>query len=182
MNHLSDAKQIKIIQALKSKGNYEDGIKLCNEFLEKYPGAWIGYREKADILCRQGKYQEAIIERQKLAELNSEEPADYYDLAILALTLGDNKSCVKWADTCLSWSKIHEYTYYSQAANFHKAVALKNLGNFADALNICEGLDDGYGTFISGEGFVAKEDLIKICKANSDSTNTKVRSWNFDDI
>ncbi len=182
MNYLSDEKQIKRIQALKSKGSYEDGIKLCNDFLEKYPKAWIGYREKADILCLQGKHQEAMIERQKLAELNSEEPADYYDLARLALTLGDNTNCVKWADTCLSWSKIHQHTYYCQASNFYKAVALKNLGCFTDALEVCGSLDDGYGTFISGEGFVVKEDLIKICKANLDSANAKVRSWNFDDI
>jgi tetratricopeptide (TPR) repeat protein len=182
VNYLSDAKQIKKIQALKSKGSYEEGIRLCNEFIEKHPEAWVGYREKADILCRQGKYQEAMIERQKLAELNSEEPADYYDLAILALILGDNKNCVKWADTCLSWSKIHEYTYYYQASNFHKAVALKNLGCFTDALEVCGSLDDGYGSFISGEGFVVKEDLIKICKTNLDSANAKVRSWNFDDI
>ncbi|MDD1617187.1 MAG: hypothetical protein CG439_2343 [Methylococcaceae bacterium NSP1-2] len=164
MTHLSVEERIKKIQTLTAKGIYKDGIKLCNEFIEKYPDTWIGYREKADILCLQGKYQEAMNERLKLAELNSEEPSDYYDLTRLSLTLGDNQSCIKWADICLSWSKMHEHTYYCQASNFYKAVSLKNLGFFADALKVCECLDDEYGTFINGEGFIAKEDLIKICQ------------------
>ena len=149
------------IQSLLSKSEHELALKKCEDLINAFPEAWNGYRLKSDILNDQKKYKEEWDVRQNLIKLNSEEPSDYYDLTRLALRLGYYKDAISTADIGINLCKKHDNFYYFQACNFYKANALLNLKKYDQVLDACSHLDDGYGTYITNQGMVTKEDLIK---------------------
>ncbi len=152
--------RIKEVQNLHKSGDYKKSLGLCNSFIRDYPKAWVGYRTKADILLDVKDYQEALITWEKLAEIGSDEPSDYYDLSRLCLSLGKNRECVDWAEKAIALCKQHKKFYYFQACHFYMTNALINLGLFSAALRCCNILDDGYSAHIRGVGVKNKEELL----------------------
>jgi len=156
------------IRSLLSNSEYELALNKCDELIKLFPDAWNVYRMKADIYNDQKNYKEEWEVRQHLIAVNSEEPSDYYDLTRLALRLGYYREAVSMANMGISLCEKHNNLYYFQACYFYKANALLSLKKYDEVADACSHLDDGYGTYISNQGMVAKEDLIKKALDQSD--------------
>ena len=167
------------IRALSKSKQFNDALAVCENLVSEHPKECFGYRAKADVLQLMGDHSEALVAREEVAKLGSEEPSDYYDLARLCFSMGRNEECIRWADRALLLSKKHDSDYYMQASHFFKANALLNINSFQEVLDICAFLEDGYGTFISGKGMVTKEDIVR--SATEGKGRTQEKSWTFDD-
>ncbi len=152
---------IKKIASLVKKDDYETALNCCDELIADAPQAWIAYREKADILESLKRYNEALVVRETLIDIGSDEPSDYYDLCRLSLKLGKNNEAIHWADECIKLSNIHNNFYYHDASVFYKANALLNLKRYQEAIDASNTLENGYGTYLSGIGMRTKEDILK---------------------
>jgi len=149
----------KIKSHVKS-GEYDMALLLCDQFISRYPDAWMGYREKASILTKMKNYKEALSVQEKLVEIGSEEPCDYYDLAHNYIYFGMFRECVVSSDACISICKKHNHYYYYKPCCFTKAFGLLRLKEYKAALEACGEIDGDFSVYVSKVGMVSIIDIV----------------------
>lgn len=167
------------IKILTDYKQYDEALSLCEDLIAEHPKGWFGYREKAHVLDMKREGAESLACRRKVAELGSDEPGDYYHLAITCQSLGEYQECVSWADYGIMLCEQHNHYYYHPSCVFFKANALLALQRYEDALAQALTLDDGFKTWVNGKGIITKEDIIKSAEYALGQRKQKV--WKFDD-
>ncbi|MBI3560576.1 MAG: hypothetical protein HY080_02520 [Gammaproteobacteria bacterium] len=145
---------------------FDSALAVCEQLIHDLPESWSVYRRKADILEAMNERNQALTVREHLTKVGTEEPADFYDLTRLCVSLQRYKEAIKWAEKCISLCAIHDNFYYYNAAYFYKSFSELKLMRFGESIDTSAHLKDGYSTYINGYGVVTKEDIILEAKIN----------------
>ncbi|WP_275100409.1 tetratricopeptide repeat protein [Sedimenticola hydrogenitrophicus] len=173
-------KRIEKIRSLYDRKQYDLALVKSDEFISIYPEAWVGYREKADILEASRRFEDALSVRRYLAEFPSEEPSDFYDLARLSVSLGLYREAITAADRGIALCEDNSEHYYFQALYFYKSFALVKTQNYKDAIQACMKLEDDYGTHITSVGMVHRADIVTEAKNAIERMAEKKKLWKFE--
>lgn len=179
MEYETDEELIKARGFFKNS-RHTDALKLYDSFIARNPDAWVGYREKADVLRAQKMYQLALETLEKLTGIGSEEPNDYYDLARLCVILGKYTDAIYWADIGISLCEKHENYYYYKASHFYKAYSLVKLSQYKEALEACLKLDDDYSAHIADVGMVTRKSIVSEAKFGIERQERSKKIWKFE--
>ena len=144
--------------------DYGSALDIADQVVRKYPMELSALRKKADILSLMSNVQESLLVRTRLHTLNSQEPADYYDLARHSLSLGQNSESVKWCRKGLELCEWYGDEYYKHAFYFYLANALYNMSIYKEAVDVANKLPLGYQVHLGEVGNRTKEDLLKLCE------------------
>lgn len=167
MNDSALGIKLKQIDKFVSENNKEACLNLCAELITEYPETPSAFRKKADALEGFGELDDSYSARQALTDLGDDEPADFYDLALLSWKMQLPHECIEWAQKAIAACKKHNRDYYYQASNFYKAVSEIQIGYFEDALQSSRNLEDGYKTYVYKNGMISKEAIIEQAQKRS---------------
>jgi tetratricopeptide (TPR) repeat protein len=174
------SKRIDEIRSLYDRKLYDLALEKNDEFISDYPSAWIGYREKADILEASGRFDEALSIRKHLVELSSEEPCDFYDFVRLSVNLGEYGYAIVIADKGIVLCEDNSEYYYYQALHFYKAYALVKSHKYKEAIQSCLKLEGDYGTYISGVGMVKRGEILDEARVEIKKRDKRKKVWKFE--
>jgi len=171
MNNSTLGAKLKQVDRLVSENSKEDCLTLCAELVSEYPETPSVFRKKADVLEEFGELDDSYSARQELINLGDDEPADFYDLALLSWRMQQPHECIEWTQKAITACKKHDRNYYYQASNFYKAVSEVQVGYFEDALQSSRNLEDGYKTYVYKNGMISKEAIIEQAQKRSSWSN-----------
>lgn len=145
---------------LASKGDYEAALALCDEFIRDQPDSLSGYRERAAVLLHKGEIQAAINDLQRLVDLGTFEPADFFDIGRSFVALGRYDEALESLDNALRFSEVHQDAYYVSVCRLLRAYSLLMLKRVDEAAREIAALEDGSSVYVRNHGLLTKEIMV----------------------
>jgi hypothetical protein len=151
---------IEKIHGHSEKKEFSLALAICQHLIIFEATRIAGYRERAEIWQTMTEHDLAVHDLQKIVDLGSVEPVDYYNLGIAELRGSEVKKAVAAFTRGIELGQIHQSSYYTQSCRFHRAAAFLRLGMPREAIEDCGEVEEGYRCFLPSEGMRSKEELV----------------------
>jgi tetratricopeptide (TPR) repeat protein len=151
------------IKGLAESGDYDEALTQCNDFLIG------GTASRADVLrlrayvyAHQGRYGEAIADRETIVRSGEGVLRDYYQLGDNLLSAGRYLDASKCFEESLRRGKKEGETWFDSASWLLLSLAQTRMGNLQDAetsLNNAIRIDPECAMPVRGEGLITNQSL-----------------------
>lgn len=141
---------------------FPEALALCNQLLAAESSRPAGLRERADLFATARQYERALEDRRALVLINPVEPADLFDLGVLALKLGNTAEAADAFVSALRIGGQEGFHAYDNAARIHLIVSLSRLGKLDAARSEAQLVPAGATSYVSGMGLVDRAAVEKL--------------------
>ncbi|MDJ0574752.1 MAG: tetratricopeptide repeat protein [Xenococcaceae cyanobacterium MO_234.B1] len=119
-------------------GEYDEALQALEQAIDNFPGDFILYQWKLEILYQLGRYQEALAAVNTSLEYNPNSPMGYSRRANILLALQDNEGAISAINKALNLQpgnavlykarggyRVHQEDYEAAIADFNKAIEIE---------------------------------------------------------
>jgi tetratricopeptide (TPR) repeat protein len=150
--------------SLAEKGQYDDAVALCNQYLELYPGDQRGLRERGLIRLQSGDAALALVDFEVLAESGTKEPSDFFDLGRARLKGNDAEGAIDALTRAIILGEEAGNRYYESVCRFLRSYALIQVRRFAEAKKDLDAISADMKLPVPGVGLLSREQLLAKCR------------------
>lgn len=150
---------LRMIEKQRQKGEFEEALSACSMLLQHDQTHAAGLRARASVYADMRERDLEVADREALAKVAPQEPADFFDLGVALWRAGRLSSAAEAFTRGLEVGDRENFHYYTNATRMHLVALLIALGRVEEARRECALLPDGYESYLPTEGVTSKERL-----------------------
>lgn len=163
MGEIDLGRHKKRVKTLVDQGKAAEALDLCGQLLAQLPQATADIlRLRAYVYALEGRYAEAIADRNSVIESGEGKLRDYYQLGDNAVSAGRFEDASRWLQEALRLGRIQGESWFESAALLLLSYAKMQLGQLQEASETLEravAVDPECAMPIRGHGVVTHQSL-----------------------